>query len=128
MSLSNATLAFTDCKEFLERALDADRGARVPFQTEEQAGYWRMRCYQFSKLDRKDNELVYNPGDRMFGQSEYDCLSLVIKRSTDGFFWVYAEKRTLDPGMIEDIPDEGIPLQIDANPQQLIEDHSDDTD
>ena len=124
MALSNSTLAYTDCKEFLERAVDAERGARIPFKTEKEAEYWRMRCNQFRKLDRIDNLAIHEFGSKMHGKSEYDVISMVIKESPDGYWWVYAQKRTLDPGVIEDIPEDETSLLVDFEEVKMIEDQS----
>jgi hypothetical protein len=103
MGLSNSILAYQDCAKFMERAVDDPKGARVPFRTEQEAEYWRMRCYQYRKLDRAQNKIVFNPGDKMFGLSVFDELSLTIKHSEDGWAWVYAQKITINPGVIESL-------------------------
>jgi len=59
----------------------------------------------------------------MHGLSEYDELTMTIKWSSDGYWWVYAQKRTVPEGLIEDIPDEP-PLQISADEVRYLEDHS----
>jgi hypothetical protein len=120
-------LSYTDCKDFLERALDADRGARIAFPQERQAEFFRMRCNQFRALDRKNNRIVFpDPGDKMHGQSEYDLLTMRIKFSPDGLYWVYAEKVTLKPEAIEDIPEDEASLLVEYTEVKSIEDHSDD--
>lgn len=124
MALSNSILAYTDCKEFLERALDAERGVRIPFRLEREAEHWRMRCNQFRSLDRKANKQIHELGTPMHGQSEYDTITMTIKFSPDGYHWVYAQKRTV-PNGIEDIPDEA-PMQITAEEVKFLEDQSDD--
>lgn len=101
MALSNSLQAYLDCKEFLEKALDDEVGARLPFRTSEQAEHWRMRCYQFRKLDREQNKAVFEIGHKMHGASEYDGLTMTIKESTDGWWWVYAKKNIVDAGSIE---------------------------
>src|SRR5258706_4433955 len=103
MALSNSIMAYHDCKEFLERAVDDEKGARIPFRTEKEAEYWRMRCNQFRSLDRGQNRMIFDLGHKMYGQSEYDGLTMVIRHSSDGYYWVYAEKRTLEPGLIENL-------------------------
>lgn len=128
MSLSNSILAYMDCKEFLERALDAERGARIPFRTEKEAEYWRMRCNQFRVLDRRQSKTIFAPGHKMHGHSEYDGLTMTIKYSEDGYHWVYAQKRVIDPGQIEDITDDVPTLQITAEEVRMLENHTDDNE
>ena len=126
MALSNSTLAYQDCKEFLERAIDAARGARMLFKTEADAEYWRMRCNQFRKLDRVDNMQVHEIGSKMYGKSEYDSLVMTVKWSPDSLWWVYAEKRVLNPERVEDIPEDETALLVEFEEVKMIEDHSDD--
>lgn len=128
MGLSRSILAYTDCKEFLERATDAVRGARIPFRDEAAAEYWRMRCNQFRSLDREQNKIIHELGTKMHGVSEYDMLTMTIKYSPDGFHWVYAEKRMVDHAQIEDIPEDDRPLEVDFEEVKMLEAPSDDNE
>lgn len=123
MALSNSILAYQDCQEFFEKAVEDPKGARRPFQTEEQATRWRMRCHQYRKLHREQNSKIYDLGHMLHGRSEYDALSLSLKHSGDGLTWVYAEKHLLEPGEIEALSE--VP-QITAEETRLLEDHSSD--
>ncbi len=124
MALSNSILAYGDCKEFLERAVDDEKGARIPFRSEKEAEYWRMRCNQFRALDRQQNRMVFELGHKMHGHSEYDSLTMIIRHSQDGYVWVYAEKRILEPGLIENLSEvEEVPL-LSAEETRMLEDHS----
>jgi hypothetical protein len=104
MSLSNSRLAYDDCEKFLEKALDAERGVRLPYRTSGEAEYFRMRCNQFRAIDRSDNKSVHEPGALMHGKSVYDELTLKVMYSPDGYHWVYAERRILNEALIEPIP------------------------
>lgn len=122
MALSESLLAYSDCQEFFEKAVEDTKGARRPFPDEKQATRWRMRCHQFRKLHRKQNAEVYALGEMLHGRSEYDVLTLTIKFSPDGYYWVYAEKLLLQPGEIETLSD--VP-ELSAEERLLLEDHSD---
>ncbi len=125
MALSNSIMAYQDCKEFLERAVDDEKGARIPFRSMREAEYWRMRCNQFRALDRRQNLMIFDLGHKMHGQSEYDGLTMIIRHSQDNYFWVYAEKRTVEPGLIEDLSSiEEVPV-LSAEEVRMLEDHSD---
>jgi hypothetical protein len=126
MSLSESVLAYSDCKEFFERAMDTERGARIPFRTSKEAEYWRMRCNQFRKLDRRENMVIHEVGTKMYGRSEYDMLTMVIKESPEPLFWVYAEKRTLADGLVEDIPEDEGALLAEFEEVKLLEDQTND--
>lgn len=127
MGLSTSILAYKDCEEFLDRALDDAKGARIPFRSESEANYWRMRANQFRSLDRERNMQIHSPGHKMHGHSPYDELSLTIKQSPDGYFWVYAQKISLDPGLIENLSEvDDPPLQITVEEIRLLENHNGD--
>lgn len=127
MALSNSTLAYTDCREFLEKALDADHGSRIPFRDEGGAKYFQMRCNQYRTLDRADSKLIYEPGHNLHGKSAYDVLTLTVKLSTDGYAWVYAQQRTLPEGLVEPIaPDDPAIMLGEFEEVKLLEDQSND--
>jgi hypothetical protein len=121
MSLPDSVLAYNDCKDFLDRALEAKRGSRMIFRTSSDAEYWRMRCNQFRKLDRRQNKMVFDIGHQMHGNSEYDTLTMTIKSSPDGYYWVYAEKKILEPGRVEDIAEDETPLLAEFEEVRLLE-------
>jgi len=127
MALSTSILAYNDCKDFLEKAVDDSKGARLPFRNETDANYYRMRCNQFRKLDRIQNAMIYDIGAKMHGHSEYDQLTLTIKQSSDGYFWVYAQKLLLNIEEVEALSEvEDTSYQLDASEMQFLEDHSND--
>lgn len=111
MALSSSLLAYQDCLDFMERAMDEERGARMYFRAESEAEHWRMRCNYARKLHRDQNKQVYEPGDKMYGMSEYDPLMFTIRQSPDGY-WVYAKKMELDTTRVEPIPDEDYITEI----------------
>lgn len=120
MAMSNSIIAYGDCKEFFEKAIEDPKGARRPFvgqYAEDHASRYRMRCHQFRKLDRQQNEEIYEIGHQMYGRSEYDLLTLTIKYSPDAV-WVYAEKLMLDPGEIESLSE--VP-EITPEERELLE-------
>lgn len=125
MALSNSTMAYLDCKEFLERALDESNGARIPFRDEGSAKYFQMRCNQYRTLDRTDSKLIYEPGHNLHGKSAYDTLTLTIKPSPDGYAWVYAQQRTIPEGLIEPIATDDPAITLtDFTEVHLLEDQS----
>ena len=101
MSLPSTILAYQDCLDFMDKALDDDKGARVHFLTRDQAEVWRMRCNMARKLDRDQNRRIHEPGHQMHGCSVYDPMQFTIAEDTEGDWWVYARKMVLDPGRVE---------------------------
>ena len=73
---NNASLlAYPDVKEFLERALNSERGVKMTFKTRADAFRFRGRCDSFRKLDRKENLKIYTePTKTLHGRSVYDVL------------------------------------------------------
>ena len=101
MPLPSTIQAYQDCLDFMERAADDVRGARMVFPSHYDAQRWRFRCNQARKLHREQNRLVYELGHQMHGCSEYDPLQFTIVQDTAGEWWVYARKMVLDPGRVE---------------------------
>lgn len=101
MPLPDTIQAYQDCLDFMDKAIEDEVGARLPFPSKEQAEHWRMRCNQARTLDRRRNKLVFVPGDKMYGCSEYDPLQFTIHEDTEGWFHVYARIMKLDPGRVE---------------------------
>lgn len=80
MVTSMSRLAYSDCFELLEKAIDDPKGIRVKFASYEDAYHFRLRVHTARKIDRVDNMEIYQPGDQMFGRSVYDGLTMKIKR------------------------------------------------
>lgn len=124
MSLPNSFLAYEAQIQFMERAMDEARGARMFFLREAEAEHWRMRCNYARVLHRKENLTVHEPGTPLHGKSEYDVIVFTIRTSADGF-WVYAEKQVLDTSRVEPIPEEDYAPPIEATEIFALEDQSD---
>ena len=125
MSLSNSLLAYSDCLDFFEKVIDDPKGGRVFIGSYADAHHFRMRCNQARKLHRQQNEMVHEPGTKLWGCSEYDPLCLQIKVDTNGSHWVYAVKMQIDASQIELLSEiDDTPL-IENDPAPLqIEDQS----
>ena len=101
MSISTSRLSYQDCIEFMDKAMEDDKGARIIFGIRDNATFFRMRCHTARQINRKDNRLIYSAGDPLYDASMYDKLVFRIREDEDGKFWVYAEKTELDPGTVE---------------------------
>lgn len=104
MSNSNARMAYLDCYDILDKAVEDNHGCRVRVPNIEAAFHLRMRLHQARKIDRKENNLKYEPGEKMYGQSIYDLVVIRI-RSIDGFVFLYLEKPTAKPLHVETLSD-----------------------
>ena len=91
MSLSNSLLSYTDCKTFLDAALDDELGARLDFTSSGAGQYFISRLHQFRVLDRKFNAEVHPPGSHFHNRSIYDALVCRLKQGQGNTWWVYVE-------------------------------------
>jgi hypothetical protein len=124
MSLPSSLLSYEPQLQFMDIALDEERGARMFFTKESSAEHFRMRCNYARVLHREENKKIHEEGMPLHGKSEYDVLVFTIKTSPDGF-WCYAEKQILDVSRVEPIPIEDEAPLIDAT-QITMENANDD--
>lgn len=92
MSMSTSLLAYSDCIQYLDRALEDNRGIRIRVKDIPSAMYFRLRCNQARKLDRENNAKVYDLDHPMHGRSSYDQLVLKVRKADDNTAWVYIDK------------------------------------
>ena len=102
MSLPNSLLSYTDCLEVLDKAVDDSAGIRVSFKTRDEAHVFRMRLHQARKLQRDENTLAYDVGDKMYGKSPYDGIKCTLRSLKSGHY-VYLEHRVIREGMVESL-------------------------
>jgi len=69
----------SECNEFLTRVMESAKGYRVVFETKGQAVNFRQRCSVVSNNERIKSKRRLDPTDPMFGVSQFDCVSMVIK-------------------------------------------------
>lgn len=90
MTLSTSRLAYTDCIEVFDRALEDSKGIRISQPGIDEANHFRMRMHQARKLIRDDNRLTYEDDHPMFGRSVYDKLAVRIK-NIEGTIYLYIQ-------------------------------------
>lgn len=91
MVVSTSRLAFSDCFDLMEKAINDPKGIRVKFATYEDAFNFRLRLHSARKIDRRDNLDTYSEGHPMHGRSIYDQITVRIKRF-DGGAWLRLER------------------------------------
>lgn len=79
MPMTSSPEAFADVRDYLDRALDTERGVRVVCETAGGAVNLRQRLYRWRAIDRKQNAELYPKGDVMHGRSVYDALIVVLE-------------------------------------------------
>ena len=78
MPSSQALASYDDVRAFMDRALDSERGVRIPVKDRNRAIHLRQRSYALRKLDRDISREVYPDEDKRHGRSVYDCLVITI--------------------------------------------------
>jgi len=101
MPLPTSLQSYGDCLDFFERVADDPKGGRLLLGTFEAANHFRLRCNKARQLHRDENRKVHAPDTPLHGASEYDPFQLKLREDTDGKWWVYAERMTLDPAKVE---------------------------
>lgn len=108
MSLPKSIIAYKDCQEIYEKAMDSvnagGQGIRVRQESYGAAVYLRMRMNQARAINRRDNAEIYAPGDPLYMASEWDALIVTIK-TADDVHYLYVESNLLDVSNIEEIPE-----------------------
>lgn len=121
MTASQSLLAFADCRDLFDRALESDKGIRVKCASDGAAWHLRLRMHNFRRLDRKANCATYADDHPMYGKSVYDPI-IVTKRLIDGNFWIVCErldKRVYEIEAITGTP-EPIPV-ISIHPPETLQ-------
>lgn len=92
MPTSNSRLAFGDCYEILNMAMDDDQGARVKVPSLGDATHLRTRLHTARRIDREENAKTYEDKEHpMHGRSMYDKIVVRIKQ-LNGSVYLYLEK------------------------------------
>lgn len=101
MAFSKSEEASPDARAFLDRVLAAPKGSKITFGKLDQgwkacptcgaanvnrnaAWSFRQRCFNLRSRDRAINSRVYQPGDPLYGRSQYDTITLQIFDEPDG--------------------------------------------
>lgn len=93
MSLPTSHLAYTDCFEALDAALEDSHGVRIPVDDLDRATHLRMRLHMARKVDRERNvELYSDPSHPLHGRSQYDRLVCRIKQDGNRLY-LYIEQQ-----------------------------------
>lgn len=96
MTHNVSTKGSADIIDWLERALNSEKGIAIVVGTKGQAIRQRQRIYTWRVADRKDNAKIYPPEHPMNGRSVYDVLTvdindageLLIRKSDASFYEV----------------------------------------
>ena len=92
MPLPSSPLAYQDCYQLFDAAVNDPQGARVFKGTQEAAAHFRLRCNYARVVNRNENAKTYEKDHPLHGRSEYDTVRLTLREDTEGGWYVYAEK------------------------------------
>jgi hypothetical protein len=112
MVTSTSRLAFSDCYELMEKAINDPKGIKVKFARDEDAWHFRVRLHTARRIDRMDNIQLFPEGHMMHGKSPYDQLVMRIKENGEGGFWLRLERISIDHLEIESLADETPQLAV----------------
>src|SRR3974390_1203144 len=106
MTFSQTRLSYQDCYDVLERAKDDPKGIRIRFEARSRAMSLRSRRNYARQIDRRDNSLIYEETDPLYGRSVYDLLTVrVMPENGNEAWWVYIEHTSIDHLEIESLSD-----------------------
>lgn len=106
MASSTSRLSYSDCYDLFDKALAADKGIRFPVLDKGSANHFRVRLNTARALNRRDNYASYTEDHPLWGRSEYDSLSVLV-RDIDGQFYIYLTKiPQVDSLNVEELGDE----------------------
>lgn len=84
MPPSSSILSYRDVQAALDRALSNGRGVKIACETLGDAQNLRQRCYNFRKLDRRENMKTYAEDAPLYAKSVYDVLTICPAQEEDG--------------------------------------------
>lgn len=105
MVTPTSRMAYTDCFDLLDRALDDDKGTRVKIGDKGDAWHMRLRLNAARTVERDESKRVYQKGDPGYGVTPWDVLVVKIKE-IEKDWWVYIEKRAV-PEVVESLSEIG---------------------
>jgi hypothetical protein len=91
MVTSTSRLAFADCYDLLDKALEAPDGIRFAVSDIGLANQFRVRLHTARRINREDNKDTYDKDHPLYGRSIYDTLVVRI-REIEGKVFVYITK------------------------------------
>ena len=78
MPATKSLAAYGDCRDLLDRALEAPMGVRIKLDTAAAAVRLRWRLNYYRKRDREESKTIFAADDPRWGMSVYDGLSIAL--------------------------------------------------
>ena len=102
MTMSNSLLAYQDCTDLLQKAVEDKVGVRVKVADQTSAIHLRNRLHYARRLHREENAKTYDEGEFMHGRSEYDGVVVRMKMIEEQWY-IYLERLAIDESKIESL-------------------------
>jgi len=116
MAVSTSRIAFSDCFDLMEKAIEDSKGIRVKFASYDDAFNFRLRIHKARQIDRSDNLESYPEGHQLHGRSVYDQISCKI-RTFNGGAWLKLEKITAREFEIESLSETPSEAELPLEPK-----------
>ena len=84
MAQSKSAFGFPDCREFLDRAVESEKGWRVRFDSEGKAKAFRLRCYTARFRELKRNQKIYSENEPAYFETAWHRLTFSIRKIDEG--------------------------------------------
>lgn len=98
MATSTSRLSYGDCFEILDKALENKKGIKFQIPDYGAGNHLRVRLHSARKINREDNQVIYQPDHQLYGRSIYDPL-VCRMRKEKGIWFMYIER--LDIGALD---------------------------
>lgn len=98
MARDKSYKTYADCYDVMDRAIANGIGVRVNFGEMNEAWSFRSRLHKARRINREENEQVYEPGHELHGRSIYDRLIMFLEDAS-------VVVKVMQPPTIEDLTD-----------------------
>lgn len=112
MVASTSRLAYLDCIELMDQALENTKGVKISFGEKGYALHYRTRLHTARTICRNDNRQAYPENHTLHGRSIYDGLVVREPREEGGLWWVYIEKIVLNSANIVPLGEPEVMRQV----------------
>jgi hypothetical protein len=120
MVVSSSRLAFSDCFDLLEQAINDQKGIKVKFDSYDDAFNFRLRLHSARRIDRTENMQMYPEGHPMHGRSVYDPITCRI-RKFDGGAWLRLERTDAREFEVESLSEPEEEPELALGPAQTVQ-------
>ncbi len=85
MTAPQDAFSYPDCRAFMDKAIESEKGWQITFEERGQATAFRLRCYTARDRERKRNRKIYSEDSPMFDSSVWQKLTFTTKECPEGW-------------------------------------------